>query len=384
MGSVRSLFARTLRPFGDASASASSAGDVDMRAAMSRHHRLLLPILAVLVSGGFLVPDAASAAGGSVPDEAEAHIQKGVELRRQNRDAEALAEFQKAVSLAPTARAKAQLGLAEMAVGHFEAAEKSLHDVLTSSAGDPWVEGHKATLTQALDRTLAQLGTLNVSGGPTGARVEINGNDQCAIPCSVHVQAGDVAVRVVSAGYLPILRTVTVTARQISNQQFFLVKTSAADTSETGDQAVVVKPAAPEKQALPSVPDSPTQRTPWPWVAAGAGVLAGGFGVFEAVEWSRKASDFNGRKDAGGNPLCGEGDPDSGGPGCKDLLHDAQQARLFAIGGIALGAGLGVLSWVLFSRETAAGPGPSQSSRRETILCSVGRGLTSVVCSARF
>lgn len=360
-----------------------------MRHEMFRRRARLIVVVVGLLSCAALAPRTASAAERPVAEQAEAHIQKGVELRRANRDTEALAEFQKAVALAPSARARAQLGLAEMAVGHFEVAEKWLREVLAASGSDAWVDAHQGTLADALDKTLAQLGTLNVSGEPQGAHVQINGRDLCSLPCSVHVQAGDVAVRVLAAGFLPILRTVSVTARQVSNQEFTLVKTSESDVSEARDQAVAVKPTPRESETTLSdsgkkAPEQAQARSPWPWIAASAGVLVGGFGTFEAVQWSRKASDFNNKKDASGNLLCGDSDPAAGGSGCDDLRHEAQNARLLAIGGLTIGVGLGVLSWVLFSRDAALDPAPSQSSMRELISCSPTLGLNSIVCSARF
>jgi hypothetical protein len=343
-----------------------------------------MSIFVGLLANGAAFPRKAFAAEGATADQAEAHIKKGVELRRLNRDAEALAEFQKALALAPSARAKGQLGLAEMAVGRFEAAEKTLEEVLSSSGGDAWVAAHKATLAEALERIRGQLGTLNISGEPGGARVQVNGKDLCSLPCSVHVQAGEVAVRVLSAGFLPILRTVAVMPRQISNQEFMLVKTSEGDVSGGREPVIGAKRAIPDKESGKESREGAPGRSPWPWVAGAAAIFTAGFGVFEAVQWSRKASDFNNRKDPSGNLVCGNSDPAGGGPGCMDLLHDGKNARLMAIGGLTIGAGLGVLSWVLLSRDPVKDRGSFQSSRPQAISCSPALGFNSVECWARF
>ncbi|HEX3697716.1 MAG TPA: tetratricopeptide repeat protein [Polyangia bacterium] len=51
--------------------------------------------------------------------EADAAISKGVVLRRQGKDEEALEFFQRANKLAPSPRAKAQIGPAEQAIGRW-------------------------------------------------------------------------------------------------------------------------------------------------------------------------------------------------------------------------------------------------------------------------
>jgi hypothetical protein len=160
----------------------------------------------------------------SAQAEAEDHIKKGLELRRKSRDTEALAEFQEAARLSPSARAKAQVGLAQMAVGLFEAAEATLSDILSSSTNDPWVSAHQAVLTDALTKVRNHLGTLSASGTPKGATVEVNGTAVGSLPCAVHVQAGDVVVRVLAPGFIPIMRTVSVETHQTASQVFTLVR----------------------------------------------------------------------------------------------------------------------------------------------------------------
>jgi len=50
-------------------------------------------------------------------DPADAAIRRGVDLRRQGQDDQALQEFKKAYELSPSPRALAQIGLAEQALG---------------------------------------------------------------------------------------------------------------------------------------------------------------------------------------------------------------------------------------------------------------------------
>jgi tetratricopeptide (TPR) repeat protein len=81
--------------------------------------------------------------------EADAAISKGVELRRQNKDEEALAQFQRAYKISATPRAKAQMGLAEQAIGRWADAERDLDEAMTQ-ASDPWIIRQRAVLTEAM------------------------------------------------------------------------------------------------------------------------------------------------------------------------------------------------------------------------------------------
>src|SRR5438067_2273799 len=72
------------------------------------------------------------------------------------------------------------------------------------------------------------------------AAVAVNGKTTCSLPCSVHVQAGDVVVKVFAPGFLPITRTVSVEARRTSNQVFTLVSASREKTADNVSPAKVI------------------------------------------------------------------------------------------------------------------------------------------------
>lgn len=325
--------------------------------------------------------------------DAEAHIQKGLELRRKSRDAEGLAEFEEAMKISPSARAKGQVGLAQMAIGLFEAAEVTLSEVLSSSADDSWVSAHRPALNDALAKVRSYLGTFNATGEPQGASVEVNGKPACSLPCSVHVQAGDVVVKVLAPGFLPITRTVSVEPRRTTNQVFTLVNASSEKTADNASPAKVVDRASSDKtsHAEPAIEGNPSRATSpgappgtsqgsasaWPWVFAGGSLLALSFGGVEAVRWYSKASDFNNLKGPGGNRICDPEDPTSGGSACATILNDGHTARALAIGGLAVGAALGVTAIILFVRD-------SPGDQRQALSCAPSVGASGVMCAARF
>lgn len=333
---------------------------------------------------------AAPAGGGSAQAQAEARIQKGIELRRKMRDADALVEFQEAMKLFPSPRAKGQIGLAQLAVGLFEVAEVTLSDVLTNSADDAWVVAHRDALSDALTKVKDHLGTLNVSGDPRGAAVEINGSQACSLPCSVHVQAGDVIVKVRAPDYLPLTRTVSVGPRQIASQVFTLVRANKDPVATKVEPAVDTRPRV-EKPSDPPPPERPAddassggaaRSSPWPWIAAGGSVAALAFGAVEAARWVSKAEEFNNMKDSMGIRLCGA--DGSGGPDCSRVLSEGHTARALSIGGFVVGAALGVTAILLFANQSDDAPAVACAPAPLSGLGTPALAMPGMSCSARF
>src|SRR5438552_4906258 len=81
--------------------------------------------------------------------EADDAMHHGVQLRRERRDEEALAEFRRANTLAPTPRARAQMGLAEQALARWAEADADLRAALASK-DDDWIARNRAELESAL------------------------------------------------------------------------------------------------------------------------------------------------------------------------------------------------------------------------------------------
>src|SRR4051812_13274321 len=88
---------------------------------------------------------------------AEAHIRRGLELREQNNDEQALIEFQQAFAAGNSARAQAQMGMAEQALGRWLDAEEHLRAALASTT-DRWIAHNRAGLQQAYDVIASHVG----------------------------------------------------------------------------------------------------------------------------------------------------------------------------------------------------------------------------------
>lgn len=125
-------------------------------------------------------PPAASAAP-SANAAAEALIRDGVALRKQRREAEALAKFTQAYALAPTAKAAAQMGLTERALGQWEPAERHLSLALGYDE-DEWIRKNRDALDQSLRSVQRHLGWLSVEVDEPGTTLVQAGHEPEPLP----------------------------------------------------------------------------------------------------------------------------------------------------------------------------------------------------------
>ncbi|HEY1960669.1 MAG TPA: PEGA domain-containing protein [Polyangiaceae bacterium] len=146
-------------------------------------------------------------------DDADALIDQGLQLREQGKDADALALFERAYAEAPTPRAKAQIALAEQALGRWAAAEKDLGAALASDA-DPWIAKYKDALQGALTTARTHLGDLILNGGVAGADVKVDGEKEATLPASgpLRLVVGTHTLEVRADGYYPWSQPVTIRA----------------------------------------------------------------------------------------------------------------------------------------------------------------------------
>jgi len=155
---------------------------------------------------------------------AEVLIQQGLDLRRQQRDEEALQRFQDAYNLNHSAQALAQIALAEQALGRFVEAEIHLQQALAVQ-GDAWISTRQPQLQQALQQISSQLGTIQIQGGVPGAVVFVNGVERGTMPqaANLRVRAGSAVVEIRAQGYVPVQRTVNVLAGGTSRESIQLI-----------------------------------------------------------------------------------------------------------------------------------------------------------------
>jgi len=155
---------------------------------------------------------------------ADAAIERGVRLREQGKDDEALAEFQRAYEESPTPRARAQMGLAEQALGQWVAADRDLRGA-TETHGDTWIESRRSVLESALKTIAGHLGSLEVRGKGASGDVYVDGVKVGTLPMegARRVEVGTRTLEVRAPGFYPVSRPIIVLPGETTRETLDLV-----------------------------------------------------------------------------------------------------------------------------------------------------------------
>lgn len=223
---------------------------------------------AVLILGALLAPRQARADAQS---EADALITKGIDLREKGHDDEALSVFRQAFARAPSARARAQVGLAEQALGMWVVAETDVAAALATD-GDPWIAKNKAALEGALAVIRKHVATLEVRGADK-ADVFVDGVKVGAGAGPFRVEAGRRSLEVRAKGFQPTTRSVELPPGGIARETVTLVALPP-DTPSAPPQPAPTAPPAPARDREPGT--SGQRILGWAFVGTGAALLATG------------------------------------------------------------------------------------------------------------
>lgn len=162
----------------------------------------------------------ASAPPRTIDAEVEALLRRGNELRRADREAEALQTFREAHARSRAPRTLAQLALAEYANRLWLEAEVHLEEALQSPS-DPWIAQRLGTLFEARREIARHVGQLLVGGNVDGAEVRLDGRVVATLPMSapIRVATGTVALEVRAAGHAPVSRRLELRPRQVHREE---------------------------------------------------------------------------------------------------------------------------------------------------------------------
>lgn len=344
--------------------------------------------LVALALGLLFAPLSPSAALAADAPEVEALIKKGLELRRSGKDVEALAAFQEAYAKGKSSRARAQVALAQQALGSWVEAEANLLGAL--EAKDEWIEARRAALGTALTEIQKRLGSLELLGGAPGAKVSLNGEPvgSFPLPGPVRVVAGTVAIEVTGDGYLPLQRSVVVPAGGLARESLKLaraagsavasnpspspspVASASPSPSPTGGATSPAPSDSPATAAASVSSGRPAYRT-WGLVALGVGAVGLGTGVTGLIIREGQASRYNSAECLPNNGKTRE-------QNCGDARSSAASAQSIAtVGFIAGGVGLAASAVLLFILD-------SEPEAAPVATAFVGPGELGVAVHARF
>jgi hypothetical protein len=240
--------------------------------------------------GLFAMIAALLCSGVARADDFEASIKRGVSLRREGKDREALAEFQRALAIRETPQVLAQIGLAEQALGVWLLAEQHLQGALKGK-GDPWIARNEATLRKSLAAVGEHLGGVEIWGEPASAEVIVNGKPVGTLGASpsTRVIAGTASVLVRADGYEDLTRQLQVAGGGVVRENVQLIPAPTKRAS-AAPPPVAAAPQAPPAVALTATPPSepePAQAESsglthkwWFWTAVGALVVGGAATAF--------------------------------------------------------------------------------------------------------
>lgn len=223
-------------------------------------------------------------------DDYEAAIKRGVSLRREGKDREALAEFQRALAIRETPQVLAQIGLAEQALGVWLAAEQHLQGALKGK-GDPWITRNEPTLRKSLAAVGEHLGGVEIWGEPASAEVIVNGKPIGTLGASpsTRVIAGTASVLVRADGFEDLTRQIQVSGGGVVRENVQLIPAPTRRAPAAPPPAVAAAPQAAPAVAVTTAASEPEPAQTesaglthkwWFWTAVGALVVGGAATAF--------------------------------------------------------------------------------------------------------
>jgi hypothetical protein len=298
----------------------------------------------------------------------QAHIQRGVELRRTGRDREALDEFEAAWALRKTPRARAQIGLAQQALGHWRDAESALDEALAAS-GDEWIARYRGSLQKARSVVQNHLAWLYVESKAVGATLSMDGQPDRTLPLDapLRVEAGDVRFVLQAPGYASAVRTIVVKPNDHVHEIVELAPAADNARASTGAAAVGDASVAPTPGLENGSQGGGDHRTAGILTFGGAALLAlAGVGA-----WRVRVNDVLAYND---NSRCLVGGQDRD-QNCSQFKSGASVAEVVEVASFSASVVVaGVATWLLAT---------SHGKPRVGASCSPWLGV-GVACSGSF
>jgi hypothetical protein len=291
-------------------------------------------------------------ANTSPEDSGDDLISSGLALRKLGKDRDALALFDRAVAVHPTARAVAQIALAHQALGEWVVAAIGLEQALRLD-DDPWIVRRRAQLEGSLDAVRAHVGSIEIESNVQGAEVFVDGVSFGRLPFEspLRVVAGALTLEVRAPGYGTQRHSLNVSPTIQAHETFTFVPLLAVDERPKTVGATTVPGVRSQTSSSPN-------RTP-AWIAlVGASVLASG-GMVAAIVRERAAEIYD------DDSKCGPQGALSRYDRCgsqRDIGSTAQTITIVAFAGSAAASALS--AWFFLRRS-----GPPERFRSGSIEC---------------
>jgi hypothetical protein len=291
---------------------------------------------------------------------ADALVEEGVSLREQGRDEEALERFRRAYAIEPSARARAQIALAEQALGRWVEAERDLLAALAHGT-DRWIVKHEVALRGALATIAKHVGDVVIVGGVPGAEVRIDGVRQGVLPLTepLRLEAGTHTLEVEAPGYYPVSRPVTVGPASPARVSLDMHRRSAAPSGVPAE----LPPPTPAS-ADPAEPRSAGVAQHVVGLSlAGASLVGVGVGIGALVARGDRVSAYN------DDPACPPIEQVTRPAACQGHVDAARTWEVAAAVGFVAGGAFLVAGAITFFTAKASGDG---AKGRAGLMCAPG------------
>jgi tetratricopeptide (TPR) repeat protein len=322
----------------------------------------VLVSLATLVTPGMALARSPNVAPeASEVGDASKLIEHGIALRKAGDDARALEKFQQAERVEPdSTRVRVHLAAVYQALGNWEAADRYLTLALEDPS-DPYVQKHQGILANARRTIDGHIGSLELTGGPRGTEILLNGRLVGRLPLqqAIRVQAGIYALEARLPGHYPITRSIALAGGALARESIELSPLSGQARSPS-----------PIEEGFED--DTTTREANWlSWTFAG---LAAGASVGAVAAWAIREQHVDNYNDDSACLRMGQTREQV----CGDEREAGDNATTWMwIGGAAAAA------FTTASLLTILLSDPSEEEAPPSAL-SCGVGLAQIACSGRF
>jgi hypothetical protein len=309
-----------------------------------------------------LVASMAAQTSPAAAQDASELVKQGLQLRREGHDAEALALFQQALGIDGTPRTRAQVALAEQALGLWVEAERDLSAALEAGDGT-WFVQRREALNRALAAVRLRLAMLSVRTNVAGADVWINGVrvGTTPLPYPIRIVAGSVIVEARADGYALQTHHLEIDPGTQTSDRLELTRLVVDAPLESPAPREPAPGAAVRFRELPAAKE--TGRTTAGWILFGSAAALGIGGTAALLVRDRNATIYN----DDGRCFYGDLTRDQRCGSYRDAVTFAQALAIaqFAAAGVGIAAGT-----LLLSGE------PKDLHPRAASACVLGVGVT--------
>jgi len=336
-----------------------------------------LPLGGASLAAVAVVTSVSSTARAEESPEVEALLKKGIQLRKDGKDDEALTVFLEAESQAPkSVRVLLHVATAAQAASKWLMADEYLKKAV-SHGDDPYYQKYKAEIEEVRLATAARVGHFRAIGEPDGAEVVLNGQVVGTLPMETPktLEAGTYIMEVSKPGFFRLRRPISIGGGVLTRESVELNERAPGS----------VDPADPTGAAAANAePKSYWASSAFTWTLAGVGAAAGvASGIsFYLREQAIEHWNDDERCLSASDPTAPRSDV------CADVRNDIDTAEQVGIVtgviGIAF-AGAALTHWIATSGDSEPGTDTAKRGERRSaahVQCSPG--LMNVVCSGTF